>query len=63
MGDAAVAQQNPPLTDLKLALRLVNSLEKQARRTEDPEMKRILLASGCDIIDRVLEQERLPIAA
>ncbi len=55
--------KNPPLIDLKQALRLINNLEKQAKRTEDPEMKRILLASGCDIIDRVMEQQTLPIAA
>ena len=46
-----------PLTDLKLALKLVNDIEKNAQRIDDPELKRILLISGCDIIDRVMNQQ------
>jgi hypothetical protein len=51
------------MTDLQLALKLVNKLEKQAQRIDDPELKRILLISGCDIIDRVLEQQQTRAAA
>ncbi len=51
------------LTDLQMALNLVNKLEKQAKRIDDPELKRILLISGCDIIDRVLEQQQTRAAA
>lgn len=53
----------PQLTDLQQALNLVSKLEKQAQRIDDPELKRILLISGCDIIDRVLEQQQARIAA
>lgn len=45
-----------PVTDLKRALKMVAILEKQAQRIDDPELKRIMLISGCDIIDRALEQ-------
>ncbi len=57
------SENSNPLTDLQLALQLVNRLEKQARRIDDPELKRILLASGCDIIDRVMDQQQIPKAA
>jgi len=53
----------PQLTDLQQALNLVSKLERQAQRIDDPELKRILLISGCDIIDRVLEQQQARIAA
>lgn len=53
----------PQLTDLKLALKIVNSLEQSAQRIDDPELKRILLISGCDIIDRVMDQQQLRAAA
>lgn len=56
-----MTEQTTPLTDLRVALRMVTSLEKQARRSEDPEMKRILLTSGCDMIDRVLQQPSTPV--
>ena len=52
-----------PLTDLKLALKLVNKLEKHAQRIADPELKRILLISGCDILDRVMDQQQIRKAA
>lgn len=58
-----MTEQTAPLTDLRVTLRLVTSLEKQARRSEDPEMTRILLTSGCDLIDRVLQQQSTPVAA
>ncbi|MFO1004392.1 MAG: hypothetical protein U0929_00415 [Planctomycetaceae bacterium] len=59
-----MSQENAPqLTDLQQALNLVSKLEKQAQRIDDPELKRILLISGCDIIDRVLEQQQARIAA
>jgi hypothetical protein len=56
-------EKAPQLTDLQQALNLVSKLEKQAQRIDDPELKRILLISGCDIIDRVLEQQQARIAA
>ena len=56
-------EKTPQLTDLQLALNLVNKIEKHAQRIDDPELKRILLISGCDIIDRVLEQQQIRIAA
>lgn len=56
-------EKAPQLTDLQQALNLVSKLEKQAQRIDDPELKRILLISGCDIIDRVLEQQHARIAA
>lgn len=46
-----------PNTDLKRALKMVVALEKHAQRIDDPELKRIMLISGCDIIDRALEQQ------
>ena len=46
-----------PVTDLKRALKMVAALEKQAKRIDDPELKRIMLISGCDIIDRVMEKQ------
>ena len=57
------SEKSLQLTDLQMALNLVNKLEKQAKRIEDPELKRILLISGCDIIDRVLEQQQTRVAA
>ena len=45
------------LMSLKQTLKLVNDIEKRAKRIDDPEMKRILLISGCDLIDRVIEQQ------
>ncbi|QDU38169.1 hypothetical protein Mal4_24920 [Maioricimonas rarisocia] len=42
--------------DPRTALKLVDTLEKQAERTEDPYLKRILLRSSCEIIDHVLGQ-------
>ena len=53
MSDKKTAQ----LIDPAAALRIVDALEKQAARTEDLHLKRILLASGCQIIDRVLQQQ------
>ena len=47
----------PELIELEDALKLVNDIEKQAKKTDDPELKRILLISGCDIIDRVMDQQ------
>ena len=62
--DTAMSHEKAPqLTDLQQALNLVSKLEKQAQRIDDPELKRILLISGCDIIDRVLEQQHARIAA
>lgn len=52
-----------PITDLKRALKMVAALEKQAQRIDDPELKRIMLISGCDIIDRALEQQETRHAA
>jgi len=52
------SHKTPQLTDLQLALNLVNKIENQAKRIDDPELKRILLISGCDIIDRVLDQQQ-----
>ena len=57
------SENSPPLTDLQIALQIVNKLEKQARQIDDPELKRILLTSGCDIIDRVMDQQQIPKAA
>jgi hypothetical protein len=57
------SDKSPQLTDLQRALNLVNKIEKQARRIDDPELKRILLASGCDIIDRVMDQQQIQKAA
>lgn len=57
------SDKTPQFTDLQLALNLVNKIEKQAKRIDDPELKRILLISGCDIIDRVMNQQRIRAAA
>ena len=57
------SEKTPQLTDLKLALKLVNNIEKHAKRIDDPELKRILLISGCDIIDRVMNQQQIRVAA
>ncbi len=57
------SDKTPQLTDLQLALDLVNKIEKQAKRIDDPELKRILLISGCDIIDRVMDQQIIRKAA
>lgn len=57
------SDKSPQLTDLQLALNMVSKIEKQAQQIDDPELKRILLISGCDIIDRVLEQQQARIAA
>ena len=43
---------------LSAAVKLVDSIEKQAAKTEDPHVKRILLTSGCRIIDHVLKQHQ-----
>ena len=40
------------------ALKLVDSIEKQAAKSTDPHVKRILLASGCQIIDHVLKASK-----
>ncbi len=57
------SDKTPHLTDLKLALKLVNNIEKHSKRIDDPELKRILLISGCDIIDRVMDQQNARKAA
>jgi hypothetical protein len=57
------SDKTPQLTDLKLALKLVNDIEKQAKQIDDPELKRILLISGCEIIDRVMNQQQIRAAA
>lgn len=57
------SDKTPQLTDLKLALKLVNNIEMHAKRIDDPELKRILLISGCDIIDRVMNQQQIRAAA
>jgi|GEM_PF-6480525 len=57
------SDKTPQLTDLKQALKLVNNIEKHAKRIDDPELKRILLISGCDIIDRVMNQQQIRAAA
>lgn len=57
------ADKTPQLTDLKQALKLVGTIEKHAKRVDDPELKRILLISGCDIIDRVMDQQQIRKAA
>ena len=57
------SDKSPQLTDLQLALNMVSKIEKQAQQIDDPELKRILLISGCDIIDRVLEQQQARVAA
>jgi hypothetical protein len=57
------SDKTPQLTDLQIALNLVNKIEKQAKRIDDPELKRILLISGCDIIDRVMDQQIIRKAA
>lgn len=41
--------------DPGMVLRIVDALEKQADRTKDPELQRILLNSGCEILDLVLK--------
>ncbi len=43
---------------LSTALKIVDSIEKQAAKSEDPHVKRILLASGCQIIDHILKQHQ-----
>lgn len=43
---------------LSAALKVVDSIEKQAAKSEDPHVKRILLASGCHIIDHVFKQHQ-----
>lgn len=45
-------------TDPAVAQRIVDALEKQAARTSDLQIKRLLLAAGCDILDHVLTQQR-----
>ena len=57
------SDKTPQLTDLKQALKLVNNIEKHAKQIDDPELKRILLISGCDIIDRVMNQQQIRVAA
>ncbi len=46
-----------PVTDPGVAIRIVDLLEKQAVKTADPHLKRILLVSSCEIIDHVLQQQ------
>lgn len=49
-------ESHAPAIDPRMALKLVDTLEKQAERTDDPYLKRILLRSSCEIIDHVLGQ-------
>jgi hypothetical protein len=49
--------------DPGIALRIVDSLEKQATKTSDLHLKRILLTSGCEILDHVLKQQMATKAA
>ena len=48
----------PSTIELASALKLVDSIEKQAAKSTDPHVKRILLASGCQIIDHILKASR-----
>lgn len=50
-------EHSQAITDLKRALKTVANLEKQAKRIDDPELRRIMLISGCDILDRALEKQ------
>jgi hypothetical protein len=48
----------PTTIQLASALKLVDSIEKQAAKSTDPHVKRILLASGCQIIDHILKANK-----
>lgn len=45
------------VTDPAVAQRIVDALEKQAEKTSDLQIKRLLLAAGCGILDHVLAQQ------
>jgi hypothetical protein len=45
-------------TKLSAAARIVEAIEKQVARTTDPHVKRLLLASGCQVIEHVLKQHK-----
>ena len=47
-------------TDLVKALEMVDELRRQAAATNDPHIKRMLLESGCEVIDHVITHHRLP---
>ena len=55
MSTSAAPASSQGALQLSTALKLVDSIEKQAAKSEDPHVKRILLASGCQIIDHVLK--------
>jgi hypothetical protein len=57
------AKKSAPPIDPGVALRIVDALERQAHRTRDQELKRILLNSGCEILDLVLKQRAAARAA
>ena len=45
------------IEDPVVAHRIVDALEKQAAKTSDLQIKRLLLAAGCQILDHVLAQQ------
>jgi hypothetical protein len=57
------AKKSAPPIDPGMALRIVDALESQANQTQDLELKRILLNSGCGILERVLKQRAAARAA
>ena len=57
------AKKSAPPIDPGMAVRIVDALERQAHQTQDLELKRILLNSGCEIMDRVLKQQTAARAA
>ena len=44
-------------------LLMIQKIEEQAAQTKDPELKRTLLISGCEMIDTVLKQQKSARAA
>lgn len=57
------AKKSAPPIDPGVVLRIVDALERQAHQSQDLELKRILLNSGCAILDLVLKQQTAARAA
>ena len=49
--------------EISVTLKIIDALGQQAEVTKDPELKKILLVSSCEIIDRLLKLHDLPQAA
>ena len=58
-----MATEKENAKDLNITLKLVDALGRQAEQTEDPELKKILLVSSCEIIDRLLQMHEVSKAA